>query len=51
VAGTVTINKDNWLLLEFPKDGFKESGNGKEGSKYGLKDFTQLKSIGIDTSG
>jgi acyl-CoA reductase-like NAD-dependent aldehyde dehydrogenase len=47
-AGTVIINKDSGLLPELPRGGFKESGIGKEGSKYGLEDFTQLKVVSID---
>jgi acyl-CoA reductase-like NAD-dependent aldehyde dehydrogenase len=47
-AGTVVINRDPGLLPELPRGGFKESGFGKEGSKYGLEDFTQLKVVTID---
>jgi len=42
-AGTVWINHEGALAPEMPWGGFKESGIGKEGSKYGLEDFTRLK--------
>ncbi len=42
-AGTVWINHEGALAPEMPWGGFKESGFGKEGSKYGLEDFTRLK--------
>lgn len=50
-AGTVSINKDSGFSPYIPRGGFKESGIGKEGSKYGLEDFTQLKVIKIDITG
>jgi acyl-CoA reductase-like NAD-dependent aldehyde dehydrogenase len=51
-AGTVNINKDGTgLTPEIPRGGFKESGIGKEGSKYGLEEFTRLKVINIDITG
>jgi acyl-CoA reductase-like NAD-dependent aldehyde dehydrogenase len=33
---------------EFPWGGFKESGIGKEGSLYGMLEFTNLKRIAVD---
>lgn len=49
-AGTVRINKSGGPMDEVPWGGFKESGIGKDGSKYGLEDFTQLKVISVDTT-
>jgi acyl-CoA reductase-like NAD-dependent aldehyde dehydrogenase len=49
-AGTVTINKAFMLEPQVPWGGIKESGFGKDSSKYGLEDFTQLKVISLDTN-
>lgn len=43
--GTVWIN-DHWLATpELPHGGFKDSGYGKDLSKYGFEDYTQIKQV------
>lgn len=43
--GTVTINSDSFGHLEAPFGGYKKSGIGREGGKYGLKELVQIKYI------
>jgi len=47
-AGTVRINNTRGGGPEFPWGGYKESGIGKEGSLYGLYEYTNLKRIQVD---
>jgi 1-pyrroline dehydrogenase len=47
--GTVWINEHFTLASETPHGGVKESGYGKDGSKYALEDYTVLKHITINT--
>ena len=42
-VGMVGINEGLMSAVECPFGGVKESGLGKEGSKYGILDFTELK--------
>jgi aldehyde dehydrogenase (NAD+) len=43
-AGMVIIN--NWGPAPgLPFGGYKQSGNGREGGVYGLKDFMEMKSV------
>jgi aldehyde dehydrogenase (NAD+) len=43
-AGQVTIN--TWASMEpTPFGGYKQSGNGREGGRYGLLDFMEVKAI------
>ena len=46
-AGIVWVNC--WMLrdLRTPFGGVKESGVGREGSKYGIQDYTELKYLCI----
>jgi len=47
--GTVWINEHFTLASETPHGGMKESGYGKDGSKYALDDYTIVKHITINT--
>src|SRR3954464_7130726 len=47
--GTVWINEHFTLASETPHGGVKESGYGKDGSKYALEDYTTIKHITINT--
>ena len=43
-AGMVAVN--NWAPSPgAPFGGYKQSGNGREGGAYGIKDFMEMKSI------
>ena len=43
--GMVGINEVAIGSEMIPFGGIKESGNGREGSKYGLEDYTEMKYI------
>ncbi|CAB4863211.1 unannotated protein [freshwater metagenome] len=43
--GTVWINTHIPLAAEMPHGGFKESGYGKDLSKYGFEDYTRIKHV------
>ncbi|MGD1040164.1 MAG: aldehyde dehydrogenase family protein [Dehalococcoidales bacterium] len=47
-AGTVRIGNTRGGGPELPWGGYKESGIGKEGSLYGLYEYTNLKRIQVD---
>ena len=47
-AGTVVVNNAGSGGAELPWGGYKESGIGKEGSLYGLYEYTNLKRIQVD---
>ena len=47
--GTVWINEHFTLASETPHGGMKESGWGKDGSKYALEDYTVIKHVTINT--
>jgi len=47
--GTVWINEHFTLSSETPHGGVKESGWGKDGSKYALEDYTFVKHVMINT--
>jgi 1-pyrroline dehydrogenase len=47
--GTVWINEHFTLTSETPHGGVKESGWGKDGSKYALEDYTFIKHVMINT--
>jgi acyl-CoA reductase-like NAD-dependent aldehyde dehydrogenase len=47
-AGTVVLNNSGSGGPEVPWGGYKESGIGKEGSLYGLYEYTNLKCIQVD---
>lgn len=44
-AGTVWINCHDLLDESMPFGGFKQSGWGTEGSRYGVEEFIQKKSV------
>jgi acyl-CoA reductase-like NAD-dependent aldehyde dehydrogenase len=47
-AGTVWLNNSIGGGPELPWGGYKESGYGKEGSLYGLYEYTNLKRMAVD---
>ena len=47
--GTVWINDHFTLTSETPHGGVKESGWGKDGSRYALEDYTSIKHITVNT--
>jgi acyl-CoA reductase-like NAD-dependent aldehyde dehydrogenase len=49
-AGTVRLNNSRAGGPELPWGGYKESGIGKEGSLYGLYEYSNLKRIQVDLS-
>ncbi len=49
--GTVWINDHLPLTSEMPHGGFKQSGFGKDMSKYALEDYTIVKHVMVDTTG
>jgi 1-pyrroline dehydrogenase len=48
--GTVWINDHFTLTSETPHGGVKESGWGKDGSKYALEDYSVVKHITVNTA-
>jgi succinate-semialdehyde dehydrogenase/glutarate-semialdehyde dehydrogenase len=44
-AGVVAINTDSFFSPEAPFGGYKKSGIGREGGKYGLRELVQIKYI------
>jgi betaine-aldehyde dehydrogenase len=47
--GHVWINEHFTLASETPHGGVKQSGYGKDGSKYALEDYTFVKHVMINT--
>jgi len=44
-AGSVSINSSDYLTPSYPFGGYKKSGIGREGGKYGFHELTQIKYI------
>ena len=44
-SAAVWINDHIPLVSEMPHGGFKQSGYGKDLSKYGFEDYTQIKHV------
>ena len=49
-AGTIWINTYGSFFNEVPFGGYKQSGLGRELGRAGLREYTELKSITVDTS-
>jgi betaine-aldehyde dehydrogenase len=49
--GTVWVNDHLPLASEMPHGGFKQSGFGKDMSKYALEDYTVVKHVMLDSTG
>ena len=47
--GMVGVNESRISTEVGPFGGIKESGSGREGSKYGLNDFLELKYVNMNT--
>jgi succinate-semialdehyde dehydrogenase/glutarate-semialdehyde dehydrogenase len=45
--GIVAVNNGAPTKAEIPFGGIKESGSGREGSKYGIDDFLEIKYISM----
>lgn len=50
-CGTVWINEHGVLTSETPHGGFKQSGFGKDLSKYAFEEYTRLKHVYVDLTG
>jgi aldehyde dehydrogenase (NAD+) len=44
-AGSVSINSNDYLTPTCPFGGYKKSGLGREGGKYGFHELTQTKYV------
>lgn len=44
-AGIVSLNSDSYSTTETPFGGYKKSGKGREGGKFGFHELTQIKYI------
>lgn len=49
--GTVWVNDHRRFSPELPHGGFKESGWGKDTSRYALEEFTQIKHVMVELTG
>jgi len=49
--GTVWINDHITMATEMPHGGFKQSGYGKDMSKYALEDYTIVKHVMVNLEG
>jgi aldehyde dehydrogenase (NAD+) len=49
-AGTVWVNNYNMIYPQAPFGGYKESGLGRELGSYALENYTQVKTVHIQTS-
>jgi acyl-CoA reductase-like NAD-dependent aldehyde dehydrogenase len=47
-VGSFWVNQHNYLAIEFPWGGSKESGTGKESGVHGMLEFTELKLMNIE---
>lgn len=50
-AGTMYVNTYHWAPQELPWGGYKQSGIGRELGNFGIDEFTETKSVIIETSG
>jgi betaine-aldehyde dehydrogenase len=50
-AGTVWVNDHLPICSEMPHGGFKQSGFGKDMSKYAVEEYTAVKHVMFDTTG
>ena len=50
-AGTVWINDYHLINADAPFGGFKQSGRGRELSRYGLEEYTEIKHVHVDQVG
>ncbi|NXW52601.1 AL1A1 dehydrogenase, partial [Nyctiprogne leucopyga] len=46
-AGTVWVNCYSAMSAQCPFGGFKMSGNGREMGEYGLREYTEVKTVTI----
>ena len=44
-SGAVWVNTHFMIMAEMPHGGYKESGYGKDMSKYSVEDYTQIKHV------
>ena len=44
-SGAVWVNTHFMITAEMPHGGYKESGYGKDMSKYSVEDYTQIKHV------
>jgi betaine-aldehyde dehydrogenase len=49
--GEVWINEHGALASELPHGGYKQSGFGKDMSKYSFEEYTQVKAVYVDLTG
>ncbi|MEY3726063.1 MAG: hypothetical protein RI971_640, partial [Chloroflexota bacterium] len=49
--GAVLINDHLPFLSEMPHGGFKQSGFGKDLSRYSFEEYTQIKHVAIEITG